>query len=134
MSADKILIESIIVKLTLEGNILNKKNLQGLDLFYNSAKVIDNIQHDSSQNHCINSGDLSSSILSETSPSIGSNLQTPIRESSITKSDDVPENQTNIENPFDNSVFKKTLNIFIQIIDTFKRRPEYATLFENSQA
>ena len=52
-NSDKVLIESVIVKLTLEGKIVNKKTLQGLDSFYISTKVIDNIYHDPSQNHCI---------------------------------------------------------------------------------
>ena len=52
-NSDKVLIESVIVKLTLEGKIVNKKTLQGLDSFYISTKVIDNIHHDPSQNHCI---------------------------------------------------------------------------------
>ena len=52
-NSDKVLIESVIVKLTLEGKIVNKKTLQGLDSFYIFTKVIDNIHHDPSQNHCI---------------------------------------------------------------------------------
>ena len=41
--ADKVLIESVIVK--LEGKVANKKKTQDLASFYNSTNVIDNIQH-----------------------------------------------------------------------------------------
>ena len=41
-NADKVLIESVIVKLTLEGKIADKETPQSLDSFYNSTKVIDN--------------------------------------------------------------------------------------------
>ena len=71
-------------------------------LFYNSTKIIYNIQHDPLQNHSINSFGVSSSILSETSPSVESDLQTRIRESSIT-SGEVPENQINNKNQSGNS-------------------------------
>ena len=62
-NADKVLIESVIVKLTLRGKIENKKTSQNLDSFCNSSKVIDNIQHDPSKNHCIYLGNICSSIL-----------------------------------------------------------------------
>ena len=77
-----------------------------MDFFYNSTKVIYNIQHDPLQNHSINSFDVTSSILSETSPSIENDLQTRIRESSITNSE-VPENQINNENQPGNSASKE---------------------------
>ena len=48
--AGKALIDSVIVKLTLERKIINKKTPQSLDSFYNSTKVIDNIQFDYSHN------------------------------------------------------------------------------------
>ena len=66
-----------------------------MDFFYNSTKVIYNIQHDPLQNNSINSFHVSSSILGETSPSIENDLQTRIRESYITNSE-VPENQIKI--------------------------------------
>ena len=72
LNADKALIDSAIVKLTLEGTIINKKTPQGLDSFYNSTKEIDNIQYDQSHNQLqsTNSTDISSSFFSETAPSI----------------------------------------------------------------
>ena len=82
-NADKVLIESVIIKPTLEGKIVNKKT-PGFDCFYNSAKVIINIQHDLSQNQCINLYNIKSSIYSESSPLIEHNLQTHVHESSIT--------------------------------------------------
>ena len=88
--ADKVLIESVIVK--LEGKVANKKKPQDLASFYNSTNVIDNIQHGPSQNHSINSCNINLSILSETSLSTKNNLQTPIREISVSNSE-VPENQ-----------------------------------------
>ena len=88
--ADKVLIESVIVK--LEGKVANKKNPQDLASFYNSTNVIDNIQHGPSQNHSINSCNINSSILSETSLSTENNLQTPIREISVSNSE-ILENQ-----------------------------------------
>ena len=102
-NADKVLIDSVIVKLILEGKIINKKTLQGLDSFYNSAKEIDNIQYDHSQNQLqsTNMTDINSSFFSETAPSVDKNLQTPIRESSITKTV-----VSNIEIPSDNPTFK----------------------------
>ena len=96
--ADKVLIESVIVKLTPEGSIVNKKTLQGLDSFFNSTKVIDNIHPDSPQNHCTNSCDISSSILNETYPSFA--------------------------NPCDNSAYKENTQHIHTNIDTFKRKPE----------
>ena len=102
-NADKVLTDSVIVKLILEGKIINKKTLQGLDSFYNSAKEIDNIQYDHSQNQLqsTNMTDINSSFFSETAPSVDKNLQTPIRESSITKTV-----VSNIEIPSDNPTFK----------------------------
>ena len=88
--ADKVLIEIVIVK--LEGKVANKKNPEDLASFYNSTNVIDNIQHGPSQNHSINSCNINLSILSETSLSTENNLQTPIREISVSNSE-VPENQ-----------------------------------------
>ena len=90
--ADKLLIESVIVKLTLEGKVVNKPPPQDLASFYNPTNVIDNIQHGPSQNHSINSCNINSSILSETSLSTENNLQTPIREISVSNSE-IPENQ-----------------------------------------
>ena len=58
--------------------MVNKQTQQGLDSFYNSPKVIDNIQHDPTQNHCVNSCDISYSVLSETSLSVENNPQSPI--------------------------------------------------------
>ena len=113
-STDKALIESVIVKLTLEGKVVNEKVPQSLDCFYNCTKVIYNIQHDPSQNHYKNSYKISCPILSESSPSIGNSLKTAVSESYLSNSQ-VPENKINIENPSDNSAFEKTLNIFIQI-------------------
>ena len=49
-NAGKALIDSVIFKLTLERKIINKKTPQSLDSFYNSTKVIDNIQFDYSHN------------------------------------------------------------------------------------
>ena len=91
-----------------------------MNSFYNSAKVIHNIQHDLSGNHCINKFVRYQFFYPcETSPSIGNNLQTPIRESSITNSE-VPENQINIENSSDNSAFKENTQHIHTNIDTFK--------------
>ena len=45
-NTDKVLIESVIAKLKIEGKIVNNKTLQDLDSFCNSTKVIKNIQHD----------------------------------------------------------------------------------------
>ena len=75
-NANKALIDSVIVKLTLEGKIINKKSPEGLDSFYNSTKEIDNIQYDHSYNQLqsTNSADINSSFLSETAPSIDKNL------------------------------------------------------------
>ena len=92
-------------------------------LFYNSTKVIYNIQHDPFQNHSINSSGVSSSILSETSPSVGSDLQTSIRESSIT-SGEVPEYQINNKNQSGNSAIKENTQHIHTNIYTFKRKPE----------
>ena len=100
LNADKFLTGSVIGKLTLEGKIVNKETSQSLDSFYNSTKVIDN---DPLQNHYINLCNISSSILSETSPLIENNLQTLIRESFITNSEKVPDNQINFENPSENA-------------------------------
>ena len=75
-------------------------------LFYNSTKVIYIIQDDPLQNHSINSFGVSSSSLSETSPSVESDLQTRIRESSITRGE-VPENQINNKNQSGNSAIKE---------------------------
>ena len=47
-NAGKALIDSVIVKLTLEGKVTNKKAPQGLDSFYKFEKEIDNIQYDHS--------------------------------------------------------------------------------------
>ena len=102
-NADKALIDSVIVKLTPEGKIINKKTLQGLDSFYNSTKEIDNIQYDHSRNQLQSTN---SSFLKETAPSIDKNLQTPICESSITNSV-----ASNFEIPSNNPTFKKTLPI-----------------------
>ena len=66
-------------QLTLEGKMVNKQTQQGLDSFYNSPKVIDNIQHDPTQNHYVNSCDISYSVLSETSLSVENNPQSPIQ-------------------------------------------------------
>lgn len=44
-----------------------------------------------------------SQFLSETSPLIENNLQTLIRESFITNSEKVPDNQINFENPSENA-------------------------------
>ena len=102
-NADKVLIDSVIVKLTPEGKIINKKTLQGLDSFYNSTKETDNIQYDHSRNQ---SQSTNSSFLKETAPSIDKNLQTPICESSITNSV-----ASNFKIPSNNPTFKKTLPI-----------------------
>ena len=59
---------------------------------------MDNIHPDSPQNHCINSFDISSSILNETSPSLAS--------------------------PSDNSAYKANTQHINTNIDTFKRKPE----------
>ena len=93
--------------------------------FYNSTKVIHNIRHDLSQNQLpsINLSDINSSFLRETAPSIENNLQTPIRESSITNNE-VPNNQINIENPSDNPTFKHNTPHIHTNIDTSKRKPE----------
>ena len=111
LNADKVLIESVTAKLTMEGKLVNKKILQVLDSFYNnSTKVIDNIQYNPSQNHCINLCDISSSILSENSPSFENILERPIRGTSMTNSE-VPENQINIH--LTNLLLKKMVNIQI---------------------
>ena len=70
----------------MEGKVINKKNPQGLDSFHHSRKVIDNIKYDHSHNQLqgTSSADINSSFLSETAPSIDKNLQTPVREISIT--------------------------------------------------
>ena len=64
LNADKVLIKSIIVKLTLEDKIVTPLSPQDKDSFYNFAKVTDSTRYDPSQNqiHCINSSDISSSI------------------------------------------------------------------------
>ena len=80
-----------------------------------------NIQHDPLQNHSINSFGVSSSILSETSPSVESDLQTRIRESSIT-SGEVPENQINNKNQSGNSAIKENTQHIDTNIYTFKRK------------
>ena len=92
-------------------------------LFYNSTKVIYIIQHDPLQNHSINSFGVSSSSLSETSPSVESDLQTRIRESSITRGE-VPENQINNKNQSGNSAIKENTQHIHTNIYTFKRKPE----------
>ena len=88
LNADKVLIKSIIVKLTLEDKIVTPFSPQDKDSFYNSAKVTDNTRYDPSQNqiHCINSSDISSSIYSETALSVENNLPTLIREGSMANS------------------------------------------------
>ena len=53
-NADKALIESAIVKLTLEGKIVNKKTPQDLHSFYKSTKKIYYMQYDHSQNQLQN--------------------------------------------------------------------------------
>ena len=73
-----------------------------MDSFYNFTKIIDNLQHDPPQSHCIDSCNISSSILTETSRSIKSNLQAKFLElkvhgSSATNSP-APENQIIFEN------------------------------------
>ena len=111
LNADKVLIESVTAKLTMESKLVNKKTLQVLDSFYNnSTKVIDNIQYNPSQNHCINLCDISSSILSENSPSFENILERPIHGTSMTNSE-VPENQINIH--LTNLLLKKMVNIQI---------------------
>ena len=111
LNADKVLIEKVTAKLTMEGKLVNKKTVQVLDSFYNnSTKVIDNIQYNPSQNHCINLCDISSSILSENSPSFENILERPIRGTSMTNSE-VPENQINIH--LTNLLLKKMVNIKI---------------------
>ena len=94
-----------------------------MESFYNVTKVTGDIWHEPSQNHCINSNDISSSILCETSPSVENYLQKPIRESSVTNGE-VPENQINVESPSDNSVFKENPQHVHTNISTFKRKPE----------
>ena len=101
-------------------------------LFYNSTKVIYIIQHDPLQNHSINSFGVSSSILSETSPSVESDLQTRIRESSIT-SGEVPENQINNKNQSGNSAIKENTQHIPTNIYTFKRKPESADMLHFSK-
>ena len=64
---DKVLTESVIVKLAAEGKIVNKKIPQGLDSFYNFTKIMHNIKHGASQNHCMNSWEITSSIFTESS-------------------------------------------------------------------
>ena len=111
-----IFIDSVVVKLTLEGKI-NKNPPQGLDSFYNSTKEIDNIQHDHSQNQLqsTNSADINSPFLLDTVPSIDKNLQTPIHESSITNSE-----VSNTEISSDNPTFKENTSH----IDTCKLKPD----------
>ena len=94
-----------------------------MDFFYNSTKVTYNIQHDPLQNHNINSFNVSSSILSATSPSVENDLQTLMRESSITNSE-VPENLINNENQSGNSAIKENSQHIHTNIYTFKRTPE----------
>ena len=96
-----------------------------MDSFYTPTKVIDNIQHDPSQNqlHCINSSDIISFFLSESVLSIENNIKTLLRESSITNSQ-VPNNQINIENLSDNSTFIENPPHIHANIDTSKRKPE----------
>ena len=107
----------VIVKLILEGKIINKKTPLGLDSFYNSTKEIDNIEYDHSHNQLqkTNSADINSSFLNETAPSIDKNLQTPIRKSSITNSV-----VSNIEIPSDNPTFKENTSH----INTSKLKPD----------
>ena len=62
-----------------------------------------------------NSADINSSFLNETAPSIDKNLQTPIRESSITNSVVV-----NIEIPSDNPTFKENTSH----VNTSKLKPD----------
>ena len=124
LNADKFLTGSVIGKLTLEGKIVNKETSQSLDSFYNSTKVIDN---DPSQNHYTNLCNISSSILSETSPLIENNLQTLIRESFITNSEKVPDNQINFENPSENAQHiqiptRSNVNPTVMICCTFEKR------------
>ena len=111
-----IFINSVVVKLTLEGKI-NKKPPQGLDSFYNSTKEIDDIQYDHSQNQLqsTNSSDINSPFLLDTVPSIDKNLQTPMRESSITNSV-----VSNTEISSDNHTFKENTSH----IDTCKLKPD----------
>ena len=96
-----------------------------MDSFYNPTKLIDNIQHDPSQDqlHCINSSEISSSFLIKSVPSIQNYLETLLRVSSITNSE-VPNNQINIENLSDNPTFKENTPHIHANIDTFKRKPE----------
>ena len=107
----------VIVKLILEGKIINKKTPLGLDSFYNSTKEIGNIEYDHSHNQLqsTNSADINSSFLNETAPSIDKNLQTPTRESSITNSV-----VSNIEIPSDNPTFKGNTSH----INTSKLKPD----------
>ena len=100
-------------------------------LFY-STKVMYNIQHDPLQNHSINSFGVSSSILSETSPSVESDLQTRIRESSIA-SGEVPENQINNKNQSGNSAIKENTQHIHTNIYTFKSKPESADMLHFSK-
>ena len=122
-NADKVLIKIVIVKIAAKYITLNKKVTQGLDSFYNSTKLIYNIHHDNLQNHSINSFDVTSSILSKTSPSIEKDLQTRIRKSSISNSE-VPENQINNENQSGNSAIKENTQHIHTKIYMFKRKPE----------
>ena len=124
-NADKVLIESVIAKLTLEDKIVNKKTPQSLDSFYNFTKEIEYIQYDHSQNQLqsTNSSDINFSFLSETAPSIDKNLQTPIRESSIANNE-VPNNQNNIKNPSDNPTFKENTPHIHTNIGISKLKPE----------
>ena len=62
-----------------------------------------------------NSADINSSFLNETAPSIDKNLQTPIRESSITNNVVV-----NIEIPSDNPTFKENTSH----VNTSKLKPD----------
>ena len=123
--ADIVLIESVIVKPILEGKIVNKKTPQGLDSFYNSTNEIDNIQYNHSQTQLqgTNLSDINSSFLSETASSIDKNLQTPIRKSSFTISEE-RNNQNNNENPSDNPTFKENTPVFIQIWTPLSLKPK----------
>ena len=134
LNADKVLIKSVIVKLTLEDKIVNQNPPQNQDSFYNSTKVADNTRHYASQNqiHYINSSDISSSILSKTASSVENNLPTPIREVSITNSK-VPINQINIESPSDYPVFKENAPHIHKNIDTPKREPESGDILHCSK-
>ena len=75
------------------------------------------MQHDHSQNQLQskNSSNINSSFLIETAPSIGKNVQTPIRESSVTNSV-----VSNIEIPSDNPTFEENTSH----VDTSKLKPD----------